>query len=88
MKIRYTLKDLRDMDQDTITPQIAGDVLGCCGATLGLMAHQDPDSLPFPVLCIGNRTVIPREGFIAFMEGKLKLDAGQFELLRLRGAEG
>lgn len=69
-RIRYTLKDLRDMADDTITPAIAGDVLGCTGFLLGRMCHEEPEKVPFPFLCIGNKTIIPREGFIRWAEGR------------------
>lgn len=70
-RIRYTLADLRDMTEDTITPAIAADVLGCTGYLLGRMCHDEPGKVPFPFLCIGNKTIIPREGFIRWAEGQL-----------------
>ena len=69
-RMKYTLTDLRDMTDDTITPAIAGDVLGCTGFLLGRMCHEEPEKIPFPFLCIGNKTIIPREGFIRWAEGR------------------
>ena len=69
-KGKYNLQDLRDMTEDTITPAIAGDVLGCTGHLLGRMCHDNPEKVQFPFVCIGNRTIIMREGFIRWAEGK------------------
>ena len=69
-KVKYRLADLRDMEDDVITPAIAGDVLGCTGFLLGRMCHEEPEKVDFPFLCVGNKTIIPREGFIAWMEGR------------------
>lgn len=72
-RIRYTLKDLEDMQDDTITPAIAGDVLGCTGFLLGRMCHEEPEKVEFPFICIGNKTIIPRIGFINWIKGKSKI---------------
>lgn len=71
-KARYRLQDLRDMEDDVITPAIAGDVLGCTGFLLGRMCHEEPASVQFPFICIGNKTIIPREGFIRWAEGRME----------------
>lgn len=71
-RMRYTLNDLRDMTDDTITPAIAGDVLGCTGFLLGRMCHEEPEKVPFPFVCIGNKTIIPRTGFIRWADGMSK----------------
>lgn len=34
--------------------------------SIRLQARQDPAALGFPVVCIGKRVFIPREGFIRF----------------------
>ena len=67
-----TLEDVRGMAEDVLTPAIVADVIGCSGFTLGRMAHEEPEKLPFPVLCIGRNTYIPRSGFINWMDGKTK----------------
>ena len=72
-RMKYCLQDLKDMTDDTITPAIAGDVLGCTGHLLGRMCHDEPDKVEFPFQCIGNKTIIPRIGFINWMEGKTKM---------------
>ena len=71
---KRTLADVRQMDADVLTPAIVGEVLGCSGHTLGVIAHEEPEKLPFPSLCIGRNTYFPREGFVNWMEGKTKND--------------
>ena len=68
-KMRYRLKDLEDMTEDTITPQIAADVLGCTGHLLGRMCHEEPEKVQFHFQTIGNKTIIPRIAFINWMKG-------------------
>lgn len=88
-RMKYTLNDLRDMEEDTITPAIAGDVLGCTGFLIGRMCHEEPDKVQFPFLCIGNKTIIPREGFIRWAEGqknpRIIVVKSEDELLGFRG---
>lgn len=71
MADKYSLADVRQMTEDTITPEIAGDVLGCTGFLLGQMCKNEPGKVPFPFICIGRRTIIPREGFISWAEGRM-----------------
>ena len=70
MKVRYKLQDLRDMEDDVITPAIAADVLHCTGFLLGQMCQNEPEKVHFPFQCIGNKTIIPRIGFINWFEGR------------------
>ena len=68
MADKYSLEDVRAMTEDVITPAIAGAVLGCTGFLLGQMCHKEPEKVQFPFICIGNKTIIPRLGFIRWME--------------------
>ena len=67
---KICLEDLRQMTEDTITTAIAGEVLGCTGHLLGRMCHDEPEKIGFPFQCVWNKTIIPRLGFINWMEGK------------------
>lgn len=67
-----TLEDVRGMAEDVLTPAIVADVIGCSGFTLGRMAHEEPEKIPFPVFCVGRNTYIPRAGFVNWMDGKTK----------------
>ncbi len=65
-----TLEELRAYDKAFITPVIAAKFLGCSPHWLRLTARDEPEKLNFPVQRVGNRTKIPKEAFIRFMEGK------------------
>lgn len=65
-----TLDDLRKMDRATITPAIAGQVLGCDPYNINVAIRDDPEHVKFPWFKSGTRIKIPREGFIRWMEGR------------------
>lgn len=65
-----TLEDIKAMDVDVITPNVAAQVLRCDPHFIRVAARQHPEYLGFPVSLIGTRTKIPRGAFIRFMEGK------------------
>ena len=65
-----TLKDVRKMEKETITPAEAAQVLGCDPHWIRLTARYHPQWLGFPVIVYRSRTKIPREAFIRFMEGR------------------
>lgn len=64
-----TLNDIRKMDQETITPAVAAQVIGCDPNYIRVAARQAPHLLGFPIIRIGSRTKIPRMAFIRYMEG-------------------
>lgn len=68
---KLTLEEIRRMEKDTITPEEASGPLGCTGHLLTVKCHEKPEEVKFPFLCIGNRTIIPRIGFLNWMEGKI-----------------
>lgn len=65
-----TIKDIEAMDKTTLTPKEAAAYLGCMPYYISLMARDAPEKLPFPVFRSGNRTKIPREGFIRWAKGE------------------
>ena len=73
-KKKRTLEDVRRMEEDMLTPAIVAEVIGCSGFTLGQIAHEEPEKLPFPSLCIGRNTYFPRSGFINWADGMTKND--------------
>ena len=73
-KKKRKLEDLRHMEEDMLTPAIVAEVIGCSGFTLGTIAHENPEKLPFPSVCIGRNTYFPRSGFINWMDGMTKND--------------
>ena len=64
------LDEIRKMDKDIITPEIAAKVLCCDPHYIRVTAHNRPELLGFPVTLIGNRVKIPRKAFIRYMDGK------------------
>lgn len=64
-----TLDDVRQLDKATLTPAEAASVLGVSPQLLRIQARQQPERLGFPVTVIGRRVLIPREPFLAVMEG-------------------
>ena len=65
-----TLDDLREMEQETITPAVAAQVLRCDPNWIRVAAWNNKSLLGFPVVLLGHRVKIPRLAFIRFMEGK------------------
>ncbi len=64
-----SLDELRATEEAFITPKVAAKFLGCSPQLIRQMAKDEPDKLSFPVQRVGNRTKIPKEAFIRFMEG-------------------
>ena len=64
-----TLEQIKSLDSVMITPAQAAEVLGSDPQWIRLVAHRQPERLPFPALVVCNRTKIPRIPFIKFTEG-------------------
>ena len=60
---------IRQSDTAFLSPNDVAEVLGCGPQNLRDQARNRPDLLGFPVTVIGNRTLIPRKPFIAFVDG-------------------
>lgn len=69
-----TLEDIKVMDREMLTPTIVAKVIGCNPYYITLQARKDPQKLGFPVHVHGNRTLVPRRGFIRWMEGLIKAE--------------
>ena len=63
-----TLEELKNYDKETITPNIAGQVLHMNPHWIRLTARECPEQLGFPTIVYGSRVLIPRRAFIKFME--------------------
>lgn len=68
-KKNLSLDDLREIDSDFLTPQIAAKFLRCAPYSINLQAMEDPQKLGYRVNVQGKRVRIPRLAFIKFMEG-------------------
>ena len=64
-----TLADIKNMKKDVITPKEEAQVLGCDPQWILLVAHRQPERLPFQALVVCNRTKIPRTPFIKSRHG-------------------
>ena len=71
-----TLKDIKQMDKDIITPAEAAQVVGCDPQWIRLAAREKPEQLGFPVIIVRSRIKIPRMAFIKYMEGDLPHESG------------
>ncbi len=69
LKQKITLKDIKAMDCETITPAVAAQVLECDPQLLRIAARDAPHLLGFPVTVIGSRVKIPRLSFLQHMAG-------------------
>ena len=70
-----TLTELEAMTEDVLTCAEVAPVLMVNPQSIRLQAAECPERLGFPVICIGSRVLIPREGFINFMKGYKKRPA-------------
>ena len=59
-----TLEEIKGSDKPVLTPAEIAPVLGVNPHSIRL---ADPADLGFPVTKVGNRTLIPRKPFLAFM---------------------
>lgn len=66
-----TLEEIKRSTQPILRPQDVAEVLQCNPQGIRDAAHNHPEWLGFPVVCIGNRVKIPREPFLAYWTGKM-----------------
>lgn len=64
-----TLREIKSLDRDIITPAQAAGVLKCDPHYIRVVAHRCPEQLGFPVVVLNSRTKIPRIPFIRYIEG-------------------
>ena len=62
-----TLPEIKASDKDMLIPTDIAKILGCDAHTIRIQARTWPESLGFPVVVLGNRTLIPRRPFLKFM---------------------
>lgn len=61
-----TLQEIENCGKDILSPTDVAGFLGCEPYSITLQAREDPRMLGFPVIVMGSRTRIPREGFVRF----------------------
>lgn len=62
-----TLEEIRASDKPFLTPAEVAGVLAADAQSIRLQAREFPEALGFPVICVGNRTKIPRKPFLRFL---------------------
>lgn len=62
-----TLDEIRASDKTFLTPADVAGVLAADAQSIRLQAREFPEGLGFPVICVGNRTKIPRKPFLRFL---------------------
>lgn len=62
-----TLAEIKASDKVMLLPKDVAPVLGCDPHSIRIQAHEYPESLGFPVVLLGNRTLIPRKPFLKFL---------------------
>ena len=67
-----TLSDIVAWPKETLTCKQVAPILGYGEYQLHQQAVKHPELLGFPVIVIGNRVKIPKNAFIAFMNGTLR----------------
>ena len=65
-----TLEQIKAIPGDVLTAEQVASVLGFNPQSIRRQAKTDPSQLCFPVSVIGSRVVIPKAGFINWMEGE------------------
>ena len=63
-----TLEEIRRSDKAILIPADVAEVFGCHPHAIRIKARNG--TLEFPYSLIGSRVKIPREGFLAWMEGR------------------
>lgn len=66
-----TLTDIENLEKDFLTPSDIAPILHTNHYSISIQARTDPSKLGFPVIVIGNRTLIPKLGFLRFCRGDL-----------------
>lgn len=62
-----TLQEIKNSEKNMLLPSEVAPILGCNAHSIRVQARQYPELLGFPVVVIGNRTLIPRKPFLRFM---------------------
>lgn len=76
-----TLADLKEIDEPTISPAVAANILHCNPQWIRIAAREDKARLGFPVIVLNKRVRIPRLPFIKFLEEGVLYDQRRAPLL-------
>jgi len=64
-----TFREMQESNKPFLIPADVAPVLGCNPHLIRIEAKNG--TLPFPYVLLGSRVKIPREGFIAWMQGQI-----------------
>lgn len=62
-----TLAEIKGSDKTMLLASDVAPVLGCDPHSIRIQAREYPEQLGFPVVVIGNRTLIPRKTFLVYL---------------------
>lgn len=62
-----TLQEIKNTEKTMLLPAEVAPILGCDAHSIRVQAREFPEALGFPVICVGNRTLIPRKPFLAYI---------------------
>ena len=72
-----TLQDIENMNKEYLLATDVAPVLGCDPSDLRAQSQLDPSKLGFPVVVIGTRVKIPKDGFVFYMRYGRPVPVGQ-----------
>ena len=67
-----TLSEVERSKKSMLTANDIAPILGSDPQLIRMQARERPELLGFPVICIGSRVKIPKEGFLCFVQGSRK----------------
>ena len=68
-----TLQEIEACEKTMLVPADVAGYLRCDAYSINIAARDNPEALGFPVIKMGSRVKIPKEGFVRFCRG---LEAG------------
>lgn len=64
-----TLEEIEACEKTMLVPTDVAGYLHCEAFSINVAARSQPELLGFPVIVMGNRVRIPKEGFVRFCRG-------------------
>lgn len=67
-----TLQEIENCGKEMLTVADIAPVIGCDQHSIRLQAREDARALGFPVIVMGSRVFVPRDGFVRFCRGAVE----------------
>jgi len=61
---KLKIEDIESIKKEFLIPEDIASFLGCDKYSINVQAQKNPDKLGFPVVILGSRIRIPKEGFV------------------------